>query len=106
MISMVGKILFRFLIRIWELLQLRLDVSWILAKLGDGEVNWRYCKDDFPLNENFETNIQIYHKYTLFKSLKAQKLYEKCQAELSEYEELPNIMEYGKRPFQIWYTAI
>ena len=51
--------------------------------------------------KNFETNIQIYHKHTFFKSLKAQELYAKCQAELSEYEELPNIMEYGKRPFQI-----
>ena len=33
--------------------------------------------------------------------LQAQELYTKCQAELSEYEELPDIMEYGKRPFQI-----
>ena len=35
------------------------------------------------------------------KSLLAKELYEKCKAEISEYEELPNIMEYGKQPFEI-----
>ena len=33
--------------------------------------------------------------------LKAQRLYEKCKTEISEYEELPNIMEYGKQPFKL-----
>jgi len=33
--------------------------------------------------------------------LQAQRLYEKCKTEISEYEELPNIMEYGKQPFRL-----
>jgi len=31
----------------------------------------------------------------------AQRLHERCQSELSEYDELPNIMEYGKQPFKL-----
>ena len=37
----------------------------------------------------------------VLKLLKAQRLYEKCQTEISDYEELPNIMEYGKQPFKL-----
>ena len=50
-------------------------------------------------------NIYFHNENNLFSdslTFKAQRLYEKCKTEISEYEELPNIMEYGKQPFKLW----
>ena len=95
--------MFSLSIRTSKQLQEKLEVSWFPEKLVVGEISSQYYKVCFesklsisPMEKYFSWSSGILRLW------KAQRLYEKCQTEISDYEELPNIMEYGKQPFKLW----